>query len=343
MTARLVCLVLLLGALSGCAGGDREPAAVRVLLVGDSVTQGSAGDWTWRYRLWEHLVAVGADVDLVGPDERVAGPPPAPESLEYADPDFDRDHAGRWGRSFTDPDWPIAHLVDVYHPDLVVELLGVNDAVWGHASAAQLVDRVTTFVTDAQGADPDVDVVLGELPQTWVPQVPAYDAALADLAAELTTAGSAVVVARTADGFEQDVDTYDPVHPSASGEVKIAAGVADALAGLGIGRPYPRPLPAVPPVPVEPAELRVRAAAVEPGAAVLTWVPPPGGWTAYVWRRDVTRGEAWLRLPLGLAGTTWTAEGLIPGDTYEFRLQMAKGTSVSAIFSNVTSVVAPLG
>jgi hypothetical protein len=26
---------------------------ISVMIVGDSITQGAEGDWTWRYRLWE--------------------------------------------------------------------------------------------------------------------------------------------------------------------------------------------------------------------------------------------------------------------------------------------------
>lgn len=26
---------------------------ISVMVVGDSITQGTEGDWTWRYRLWE--------------------------------------------------------------------------------------------------------------------------------------------------------------------------------------------------------------------------------------------------------------------------------------------------
>jgi lysophospholipase L1-like esterase len=320
------------GLLAGCRGDEPEQPPARVLLVGDSVTQGSAGDWTWRYRLWEHL---GDEVDLVGPDQTVSGPPPGPPTLDYADPDFDRDHAARWGRSFEDTDWTVTQLVEVFHPDVVVELLGINDALWRGEPAPVLLDRAAAFVEQAQAADPDVDVVLGELPQAWYAAVPAYDAGLAEIADDLSTDDSRVVVADAPADFTKDVDTYDPVHPSARGEVKIAAAVADALAGLGIGEPYPRPLPQVPPVPTRPAELAVQPL---PGAALLSWTAPPGGWTAYVWRRDATRGEDWQRLPLGLPGPTWRAGGLVGGDTYEFKLQMAKGTSVSEVFSDVAAV-----
>ena len=339
MIARALCLVLLLGGLSACSDGrDRPDGPVRILLVGDSVTQGSAGDWTWRYRLWEHLA--DDDVDLVGPDQTVAGPPPGPPSLHYADPDFDRDHAARWGKSFEDTDWTISQLIDVFHPDVVVELLGINDAVWRGEPASRLLDRASDFVEQAQAADPDVDVVVGELPQTWYPAVPAYNAGLAGLADHLATERSRVVVADAPEDFTENVDTYDPVHPSAAGEVKIAAAVADALAGLGIGAPYPRPLPEVPPVPTQPAVLTARP---RPGAVLLSWTAPPGGWTAIVWRRDVSRGEDWQRLPLAVPGPAWKAEGLVDGETYEFRLQMAKGTSVSDVFSNVVTVVPGVG
>jgi hypothetical protein len=32
------------------------------MVVGDSMTQGHEGDWTWRYRLWEWFDERGVDV-----------------------------------------------------------------------------------------------------------------------------------------------------------------------------------------------------------------------------------------------------------------------------------------
>lgn len=40
-----------------------EPrAAIRVMIVGDSITQGREGDWTWRYRLWQWFQEQGVEV-----------------------------------------------------------------------------------------------------------------------------------------------------------------------------------------------------------------------------------------------------------------------------------------
>jgi hypothetical protein len=46
---------------------ELRPEAVSVMVVGDSISQGGEGDWTWRYRLWEWLKSQEIVVDFVGP------------------------------------------------------------------------------------------------------------------------------------------------------------------------------------------------------------------------------------------------------------------------------------
>lgn len=38
-----------------------------MMVVGDSLSQGEEGDWTWRYRLWEWFNSQELVVDYVGP------------------------------------------------------------------------------------------------------------------------------------------------------------------------------------------------------------------------------------------------------------------------------------
>ena len=77
---------------------ERLDDPVRILIVGDSITQGSAGDWTWRYRLWQHLTEHGVSVDFVGPrDDLWDNVTSQFGSQAYVDPAFDQDHAARWG------------------------------------------------------------------------------------------------------------------------------------------------------------------------------------------------------------------------------------------------------
>ncbi len=323
---------------AACSASSERAAPTRVALVGDSVTQGSAGDYTWRYRLWTHLRADGVSVDFVGPrDDLLDNTTGELGSHAYADPDFDQDHAARWGMAFSDEQPAVATLVRDYHPDVVVEALGVNDLAWSHEQPDQVLAAARRFVEDVRAADPHVDVVLTSLPQQWLSGVPEYDAGLAGLATLLDTSTARVVVAGPVEPFVQGTDTYDAAHPTATGELKIAAGVADALAGLGLGTPYPEPLPAVPNGPREPALLRARPAV---GAVDLSWVPPPGATGFFVWLRDTTTGQAWVRLPQPVSGSTFTAGGLVDGHAYELRVQAEKGSAVAEdVFSNVVTAV----
>jgi len=46
---------------------DVRPGAISMMVVGDSISQGGEGDWTWRYRLWEWFRKEDVVVDFVGP------------------------------------------------------------------------------------------------------------------------------------------------------------------------------------------------------------------------------------------------------------------------------------
>ncbi|WP_182526413.1 hypothetical protein [Nocardioides dongkuii] len=323
--------------LASAATSQPPPEPVRVLLVGDSVTQGSAGDWTWRYRLWQHLESVGAGVDLVGPRtdlyDNVAD---QHGSTAYADPGFDRDHAARWGMLLREPDVPLGELVETYRPDVVVEARGLNDFVWVGASAPETLDLVEDEVAEARAVDPDVDVVLTRLPQTWYDEsaggaITAYNAGLGDLAADLDTPQSRVVATATGSGFVQGEDTWDPAHLSAQGEVTMAAAVADALAAVEVGAPYPRPLPVVRNGHWTPASLSATAG---DGVARLRWTSGPGVAREWVWVRDLTARREWTRLSAPVPGPAWTAGGLVDGHTYAFRLQGLKGSIAADRYSN---------
>lgn len=57
----------------------RQGGALRVLVVGDSMTHGSEGDYTWRYRMHEWFTSQGIAYQFVGPYAGTIKPPePAP-------------------------------------------------------------------------------------------------------------------------------------------------------------------------------------------------------------------------------------------------------------------------
>lgn len=247
------------------AGPSDSPT--RILMLGDSVTQGSDGDYTWRYFSWRGLQQTGATVDFVGP--RVGTNAAAGMfSGGYADPGFDGDHASRWGLSMwemlnapseTAP--AVDHLVSTYDPDVVVETLGVNDFVWFTLGPDVVAAQLAALVQQARAAKPDVDVVLGSIPQTWIVGATDYNAMLPGLAAAWSTPESQVVAAPAAD-LVRGVDTSG-AHPTTIGQVKIAASVSVALETLGVGHAVSMPLPAV--APDQPRRVR----AVRDGRRVI--------------------------------------------------------------------------
>ena len=336
MLAALVCVQ----GPSAPAGAD-DPEPVRILLVGDSITQGSSGDWTWRYRLWRHLADHGVAVDLVGPrtdlKDYVSGDL---GSQDYLDPGFDRDHAARWGMQLADLDVPVETLVATYQPDVVVTLLGDNDLGAGR-TPQEVADLLEAYVGDARSADPAVDLVLARDPRPLIqPGVPAYNALVTDLAAELDSPASPVVVADTDLGYDDYADTFDFAHPNARGELKIAAAVADALSELGVGPPADRPLPDVPVGPRTPPVLTPTA---RPGGVDLTWVRSPGAQQSEVWVRDLSAGSGWSRAADAVTGLGHSLSGLPVGHTVQVQTRPVKGFIVAQpdAWSNVVQVEVP--
>lgn len=239
------CLVAMMAALTvvsvplAPAPAAEAQAETRILIVGDSVSQGADGDYTWRFFAHRGLVETGATVDLVGHRVGTYLNDHRPWGGSYANPHFDTDHSARWGLSLWEmlysPDAAaptIDSLVDAHQPDVVVEMLGINDFLWLHTRPSQMLRQVREFVARARAAKADIDIVLGSLPHASLARVRVYNAALPALAAELSTPDSRVVSSPVpSHGLAED-----GVHPTTTGEAKIAHAVSVALESLGVGR-----------------------------------------------------------------------------------------------------------
>ncbi|WP_243742558.1 GDSL-type esterase/lipase family protein [Actinorugispora endophytica] len=320
-------------------GGWTAPGGtVRIMVAGDSFVQGSSGDFTWRYRLWEHLTGSAApDVDFVGPRADLFDVGTGEYGDDrYAVADFDTDHAGVWGSTTGNVAERIGAETVGAEPHYLLLMVGANDIVGG-STASEALEGVRDIVTAARVARGDVRVVLGELPPMWGTDhdqevntvIGEYNAGLPVLAGQLTGAESPVVVARSAADYAPADDNWDTTHPNARGEVKIAAAFADALAEpLGLGEPYPRPLPDVP---VGPRTAPVpRAERVADGVR-LSWDPVPGATRYEVSRRRAAPDpDEWVLAGGAVEGAGGqergaVVTGLFAGAAYEFRVRSFKG------------------
>ncbi|MET8678918.1 GDSL-type esterase/lipase family protein [Streptomyces sp. NPDC004647] len=235
-----------------------------VMFVGDSMTIGSAGEHTWRYRMWQHLNREsGGPHRIVGPRSGLhdpsadAGPDAghtgdaahAAGSQDYADPDFPqhaRRHLAGWGEGWLHMAPLIREAVAGHRADLLLVSLGLIDLGF-YSDAGQTAADVRRFIAEAREANPGIGMVL--LPvipniralsdEPFAAECERFNELLAKAVADLDTPASPLLLASRPDGWHLDHDTYDGTHPNASGEHRLAAAFADAMhQAWDVGSPY---------------------------------------------------------------------------------------------------------
>ncbi|MFC7306347.1 GDSL-type esterase/lipase family protein [Streptomyces monticola] len=224
---------------------------LRLLFVGDSMTIGSAGEHTWRYRMWQHLRAsYDGPFRIVGPRETLHDKAAdAPLSYEYApdvDPAFPRHHLAGWGEGWRHMAPLIHATVREHRADLLLVSLGLIDLGF-YTNAEQTAAQVRRFVDEARAANPRIAMaMLPVIPNTradtdpsFAAEVALFNELLAKAVADLDTDRSPLLLASLPPSYALHHDTYDGTHPSASGEHKLAAAFADALyQAWDLGAPY---------------------------------------------------------------------------------------------------------
>lgn len=310
----------------------RAAAARRLLVVGDSISQGSSGDFTWRYRLWRKLrLTAPGEVRFVGTTNGLFDlETESFESPYYARPYDGAAHAARWRALLsTGAEEEVGEHVAATRADTLVVMLGINDLLAG-ATPEELEPLYRALVLDARAAAPGIDVVLCEVLSRhsfWTgfeeqaAESEAVAGILRDLAAELSTRTERVVVAPTRAGWEPRRHTYDGTHPNATGETLIAQRVSVALSRLGLGTRRPDVF--------ERTRWAVAPAAplvtTDVGEATVTWSRASTGATAMYVEYARARGR-FTRLPLYVDGTdSWTLSPLAGGRRYRFRTVPVKG------------------
>ncbi|MFD7700180.1 GDSL-type esterase/lipase family protein [Streptomyces caelestis] len=212
------------------------------------MTIGSAGEHTWRYRLWQHLcTAYDGPFTLVGPRETLHDPATdAPTSYAYADPDFPRAHLAGWGEGWHHMTPLVGEAVRSCRADVLLVSLGLIDLGF-YTNAEQTADNVRAFAAAAREANPRVRVAVMpvirnirvESDPPFADQVARFNELLAKSVADLDEAGSPLLLVPPPASYDFHTDTYDGTHPNESGEHKIAGAFAEAMwRGWGLGGPY---------------------------------------------------------------------------------------------------------
>ncbi|MGW1027362.1 SGNH/GDSL hydrolase family protein [Streptomyces sp. NPDC002577] len=221
---------------------------LRFMPVGDSMTIGSAGEHTWRYRMWQHLRGTyGGPFKIVGPRETLHDKATdSPSSYEYAEPDFPRAHLAGWGEGWLHMAPLIRETVARERADVLLISLGLIDLGF-YTNAEQTAENARAFVTEARQANPRIRMVLlpvipnvrAEADAEFATEVGRFNELLAKAAADLDEPSSPLLLASVPESYDIHRDTYDGTHPNASGEHKLAGAFAEAMyQAWGLGAPY---------------------------------------------------------------------------------------------------------
>ncbi|MEU2430662.1 GDSL-type esterase/lipase family protein [Streptomyces sp. NPDC007861] len=224
---------------------------MRFLFVGDSMTIGRAGDYTWRYRMWQHLNrSFGGPYKIVGPrTELYDTGADAAVSTAYADPDFPahaRRHLAGWGEGWLHMAPLIGEAVAAAKADVLLVSLGLIDLGF-YTNSSQTARNTREFIAAARAANPHVRAVLLPVIRNvralsdapFAAECERFNELLAKAVADLDSPSSPLLLASPPESYDIHTDTYDGTHPGPSGEHKLAAAFAEAMhQAWDLGGPY---------------------------------------------------------------------------------------------------------
>lgn len=217
--------LLAVALLAAGTAGAQSNGGVRVMPLGDSITDGFNVPGGYRIDLWQSLVDGGYTVDFVGSQSN------GPASLG------DRDHEGHSGWRIDQIDANIVPWLQQTNPRRVLLHIGTNDMVQNPDGAparlSALIDRITATA-------PDTEVFVATiipLP-TLDATVRSYNAAIPGIVQSKVDAGQQVHLVDMFSALTA-ADLADGVHPNAGGYAKMAAVWFDALQSVpgAIGDP----------------------------------------------------------------------------------------------------------
>ncbi|MFF5728229.1 GDSL-type esterase/lipase family protein [[Kitasatospora] papulosa] len=344
------------------------PSTIRVMVVGDSISQGHEGDYTWRYRLWQWFQENNISVDFVGPYHGTFTPdqpsPPKPPLFDGEKPAdqgirvdggyaagvaFDSDHYAHWGRQAAQIKGDIRGQVETYKPDLVLLAAGFNDMGWFVSDENGTLDSVETIIDQARAARPGVDFAVATVPHRskiggrddLITKTDNFNRLLANAAPRWSKSISQVEVVDWQKKYScapaACPAAYDGLHPNAFGEYQLAIAFEQTLHdryGLGRGPiPFPPENLPVRPTPV-PTGLKAESS---PQGVTVTWDPVYGAF-GYDVRSRIAGQSTWGegRVNSNRTDTTWTVDGI----RWEYQVRTVGGNNVKGPWSGTVSAVA---
>lgn len=232
----LAALIAAIPIATGPASAESN-GGVRVMPLGDSITDGFNVPGGYRIELWQRFTAGGYRIDFVGSQFN------GPASLG------DHDHQGHSGWTIAQIDANVVNWLRATNPRTVLLHIGTND-MYGDTSGAP--GRLATLVDRITSTAPNADVFVATIiPKSGADnQVRGYNNAIPGIVQSRAAAGKRVHLVDMYRTLTLS-DLADGVHPNATGYRKMAAAWYDALrtvpGSIGGDTPPTTPPPTTPP------------------------------------------------------------------------------------------------
>lgn len=278
---RLVTALALLAGIGRSVDAAAPP--IRIMPLGDSLTQGIGEQVGYRYPLYYNLQSGGLNVDFVGSLNTTFNGTPDPSAYPNYNTTFDRDHEGHTGYRADEVPPFLGSTITAQSPDIALIHLGTNDLLQDTSnpsnSFAPALNGISGTIDALRAGNPNVKIALAQIvpfsPQGYptAVNIPGLNAGIASLAASKNTAQSPVILVNQAKGFDPVAHTIDRIHTNPYGEQLMANKFNVAIHKLiNPSQPAPTPFPAV------------ANHSFEDGSAadgVYASVPAGKGWTYY--------------------------------------------------------------
>lgn len=248
----LACAALCLASAAAAAQPAAQAVPLRIMPIGDSITEGDAGGG-WRKPLFERITAAQGMPNFVGHRSSRHNDPP-----DFVDPDHDGYGAYRIDQIASgQPFWnapSIEQRLAHWEPAVVTIHAGTNDAQQDHwfdgnaaLGIAPVIDRLDDLVSRIVAHNPATHVFVAQIvpanapaSATTIAYVQRLNALIPDLVARHQAAGHRVHL----------VDQYTPmlayphpdgIHPSPEGYAEMARVWFEAMAAVGLRPVNPNP------------------------------------------------------------------------------------------------------
>jgi lysophospholipase L1-like esterase len=200
---------------------------IRIMPLGDSITESTGGSASYRYYLWQALMRKDLPVSFVGSMKGVSGGAPLRN-------DFDQRHEGHSGWRADEVLSHITSWAEAANPDIVLVHLGTND-LWQGQSAEETADDIAGVIERLRKVNSRVEILLAQIiPSSLggLRDTGKLNERLAAVAQNNSRSASAVLLVDLATGFDPRTMTVDGVHPNEAGEQWMAERWAAALVPL---------------------------------------------------------------------------------------------------------------